>query len=186
MMRPIAMFVLMVSFVGVTGGIAAPRPTTVKGVFEKMDGSKFIVQVTPRGGASEDVPIMTDADTKVTIEGKPGKLAALKKDQKVVVTVMDGKATAIVVEPVKRGRAPAAPWLLRGTIVKVDGSKLIVKVTQQGGDDKDVTVTTDQDTTVTIEGKPGKFADLKPGQVVVVNPPRGIASHIIVPPSSDK
>ncbi|HEV8606828.1 MAG TPA: hypothetical protein VGQ99_15895 [Tepidisphaeraceae bacterium] len=65
---------------------------------------------------------------------------------------------------------------VRGEVVKVDGNKVTIKVK-----DKEVVVTTDDKTEVMIEGSPGKVADLKAGQKVVVTPAEGTATKIAVP-----
>jgi len=69
---------------------------------------------------------------------------------------------------------------LRGQVVKVDGTNLVIK-TGKKGEQKEVTVATDAKTVVTIEGKDGKLADLKAGQKVVVTPDTGTAEKIEVP-----
>ena len=69
---------------------------------------------------------------------------------------------------------------LRGKVVKVDGTNLIISSGKKG-EEKEVTVATDAKTVVTIEGKEGKLADLTAGQRVVVTPPTGTAEKIEVP-----
>ena len=71
---------------------------------------------------------------------------------------------------------------VRGEVVKVDGNKLTIK----GKDNKEIVVTTDDKTEVNIEGNPGKLADLKPGQRVVVTPAEGTATKISVPKVKEK
>ena len=69
---------------------------------------------------------------------------------------------------------------LRGKVVKVDGTNLVI-TSGKKGEEKEVTVATDAKTVVTIEGKEGKLADLTAGQRVVVTPPTGTAEKIEVP-----
>ena len=69
---------------------------------------------------------------------------------------------------------------LKGAVVKVDGTKLVVNNGKKGGD-KEVTVETNDKTVVMIEGKEAKLADLKPGQRVTVTPDTGVAEKIEVP-----
>ena len=69
---------------------------------------------------------------------------------------------------------------LRGKVVKVDGTNLVITAGKKG-EEKEVTVATDAKTVVTIEGKEGKLADLTAGQRVVVTPPTGTAEKIEVP-----
>lgn len=67
----------------------------------------------------------------------------------------------------------AAPAPLKGTVVKVDAPKVVVKV-----GDKEVTVTTDDKTAVVVDGKEAKLADLKAGMPVAVTPAEGTAAKI--------
>lgn len=69
---------------------------------------------------------------------------------------------------------------LKGSVVKVDGNNVVISAGKKN-DVKEVTVTTDDKTVVTIEGKPAKLADLKPGQKVVITPETGTAQTIDVP-----
>ncbi|HEY7120347.1 MAG TPA: hypothetical protein VH475_27410 [Tepidisphaeraceae bacterium] len=70
--------------------------------------------------------------------------------------------------------------VLRGQVVKVDGTKVVINSGKKNNQ-KEVTVETDDKTVVTIEGKQGKLADLQPGQRVVVKPDTGTATSIEVP-----
>lgn len=69
---------------------------------------------------------------------------------------------------------------LKGQVVKVDGTNLVINSGKKG-QEKEVTVATDAKTVVTIEGKEGKLADLHAGQRVVVSPDTGTAEKIEVP-----
>jgi len=62
---------------------------------------------------------------------------------------------------------------LTGTVVKVDGTNVVV----QAGE-KEVTVATDENTTVTVDGKAAKLTDLQPKMDVVVTPAEGVAAKI--------
>jgi len=66
--------------------------------------------------------------------------------------------------------------------VKVDGNKLTIK----GKDSKEIVIATDDKTEVNIEGNPGKLADLKVGQRVVVTPAEGTATKVSVPKVKEK
>ena len=70
------------------------------------------------------------------------------------------------------------PAVLRGEVVRVDGTNLTVKV---GKEAKEVTVATDDKTVVVIEGNTAKLSELKAGQKVVVTPAHGTATRIEVP-----
>jgi len=65
-----------------------------------------------------------------------------------------------------------------GVVVKVEGEKLVVKVAPKGGDAKEVTVTTDNKTKVTLDGKKAALGDLKEGMKVKVTPDTGTAQKI--------
>jgi hypothetical protein len=69
---------------------------------------------------------------------------------------------------------------LKGTVVKVDGSKLIISAGKKA-EAKEVTVETTDKTVITVEGQAAKLADLKPGQKVVISPETGTAEKIDVP-----
>jgi len=70
---------------------------------------------------------------------------------------------------------------VRGEVVKIDGNKVTIKAK-----DKEIVVVTDDKTQIMIEGAPGKFADLKVGQKVVVTPAEGTATKIAVPKPKEK
>jgi hypothetical protein len=80
---------------------------------------------------------------------------------------------------------PAKKAGLKGSVVKVDGNNLVISAGKKT-DAKEVTVATDDKTVVTIEGKPGKLADLKPGQKVVITPETGTALTIDAPAAKAK
>jgi hypothetical protein len=68
---------------------------------------------------------------------------------------------------------------LMGTVVKVDGTNLVVKQMARGQTEaKEVTVATDDKTKVTLDGKEAKLADLKEGLRVMVSPAEGTATTI--------
>jgi hypothetical protein len=69
---------------------------------------------------------------------------------------------------------------LKGTVVKVDGSKLVISSGKKA-EAKEVTVETNDKTVITVEGQTAKLADLKPGQKVVISPETGTAEKIDVP-----
>src|SRR4051812_29816624 len=66
---------------------------------------------------------------------------------------------------------------LKGTVVKVDGTKLVVS-TGKKTDAKEVTIETTDKTVITVDGQAAKLADLKPGQKVVISPETGAAEKI--------
>jgi len=80
----------------------------------------------------------------------------------------------------KPAKADKAAKGLRGKVVKIDGTNLVV-TTGKKGQETEKTIATDDKTVVTIEGKDGKLADLKAGQVVRITPDTGTATKIEVP-----
>lgn len=74
------------------------------------------------------------------------------------------------------------PKGLFGKVVKVDGKNVVIKIrpAKQGDEPKEMTVTTDDKTEVTIEGKPAKLEDLKADMRVMVTPETGTAAKIAV------
>ena len=69
--------------------------------------------------------------------------------------------------------AEAKPATLRGTVVKVEDTKVVVKTATA-----EATVATDEKTVVTIDGYKAKVAELKAGMKVVVTPAEGTATKI--------
>jgi hypothetical protein len=66
---------------------------------------------------------------------------------------------------------------LKGSVVKVDGTNLLIKAGKKG-EEKDVTVATDDKTVIMVDGKEAKLADLKEGQKVTISPETGTATKI--------
>jgi len=66
---------------------------------------------------------------------------------------------------------------LKGSVVKVDGTKLVISAGKKS-DPKEVTVETDDKTVITVDGAAAKLADLKPGQKVTISPDAGTATKI--------
>ena len=69
--------------------------------------------------------------------------------------------------------AEAKPATLRGTVVKVEDTKVVVKTATA-----EATVATDEKTVVTIDGYKAKVAELKAGMRVTVIPAEGTATKI--------
>jgi hypothetical protein len=80
----------------------AKAAKAVKGKVVKVDGDKLVIA---KGKNAEEVTITTDANTKITIEGKAAKLADLQAGQMVSVSPADGTATEIVVAAPKKEKA---------------------------------------------------------------------------------
>ena len=73
------------------------KAKALHGAVVKVDGDKLTIKVKDK-----ETVVATDANTKVTIEGKDAKLADLKADQVVTVTPAEGTAQTIVVAAPKK------------------------------------------------------------------------------------
>jgi len=90
------------------------------------------------------------------------------------VVAIVGVAASALAQDARR-----APRGLRGRVVKVDGTNVVISTRARGAAEaKEVTVATDDKTEVTIEGKAGKVADLKAGMSAGVTPATGTATKI--------
>jgi hypothetical protein len=74
---------------------------------------------------------------------------------------------------------------VKGTVVKVDGSKLVIS-TGKKAEAKEVTVETNDKTVFMVDGQAAKLADLKAGQKVVITPETGTAEKVEVPVAKAK
>jgi hypothetical protein len=92
---------------------------------------------------------------------------------------------AYAADPAKKADEKKAKNL-RGEVVKVEGNKVTLKVKDKDAGTKEIVIATDDKTQVMIEGNPGKVADLKAGQKVVVTPAEGTATKIAVPKPKEK
>lgn len=70
------------------------------------------------------------------------------------------------------------PTAVVGTVVKVDGAKIILQT--RGKSAGELTVLTDAKTQFEHKGKPAAITDIKPGHEVVVTPPTGTAQKVVV------
>jgi hypothetical protein len=86
-------------------------------------------------------------------------------------------AVVAILCAVQTASAAKKPKALKGQVVKVDGTNLVIKSGKKG-EQKEVTVATDAKTVVTIDGKEGKLADLQEGQRVSITPETGTAETI--------
>ena len=162
----------------------APVFSRVMGRLVKVDGKNLIVSVRQRGGEPKEVTVATDDKTEFNVDYEPGKLTDLKPDMRVSVIAMparDTKPAGLMVV--------ATSGSLSGTVVKVDGKNVVLRVRQRGAEPKEVTVGTDEKTRVLIPGvgrapgKVGKLEDLKAGMRVNVLPQTGTAAKIIIGPA---
>lgn len=66
-----------------------------------------------------------------------------------------------------------------GTLVKVDGTNLVVEARQRGAEPKEVTVPTNDKTQFVVDAEPGKLSDLKPEMRVMITPEAGTAEKVV-------
>jgi RNA polymerase sigma factor (sigma-70 family) len=117
----------------------------------QLDGS--VKEVDAEKGTITDARdrVFTVAkDTQIRVEGKPGKLADVPVGARLILVPSVDQKTA-------RYITAFGPELLNLTVTAVDAEKGTVT----DGNDRVFTVT--KDTEITIEGKPGKLADVQPG-----------------------
>jgi len=73
-----------------------PPENALFGQVVKVEGDKLIIKTRGEGGAEgKEVTVATDANTKVTIDGKEAKLSDLKPGNRVVITPKEGVAKEI-------------------------------------------------------------------------------------------
>jgi hypothetical protein len=147
------------------------RPLVGKVV--SSDGTNVVVETLAwRGAGSQQVSVVTDANTSVTIDGQAAAVGDLKAGMYVVVVPSTGTATKILAKS-----PPVRP--LVGKVVSSDGTTVVVQTFgEHGAAGQQVSVGTDANTLVAINRKAATVADLKPGMFVVVLPPTGTAASI--------
>ncbi|HEX3149909.1 MAG TPA: hypothetical protein VHR66_17665 [Gemmataceae bacterium] len=157
------------------------------GTVKAIDAAKgtLTISIATKGGATNDETYALDKETKITVDGKEGKLADVKAGLHagVMLTADKSKAVAVKVE------GPT----FNGELKSVDASKhtVVVSVVTHDPTDKKKTSTEDKtfkvadDASVAIKGKkPATLADLKAGTTVAVHVSadgeRAIAIYTIV------
>jgi hypothetical protein len=154
------------------------------GTLVRVDGNDLIVNARQMGGESKEVTVATDDKTEFNVDCEPGKLTDLKPDMRVSITPGPVRASQSV-----RLMVVATSIGLMGTVVKVDGMKVVLRVRQPGAEPKEVTVGTDEKTKVfllgagRVPGKVGKLEDLKADMTANVLPETGTAAKIIAGPA---
>ncbi len=160
---------------------AAPKGTRVQlaGMDHKartITVARLAADVTPSG----PVAITIDAKTEILLDGRKVDLPALEPRQHIVATPSQGPATRIVAT--SPGASPIEAR--HATVVKVDAKKLLITAAITNDEDvasQDIIVA-NEFTEVFIHNRPATFADLRPGQHIIVIPLNGIATRIEVPP----
>lgn len=100
--------IALLSFVGFTRAADAPKPKTIKGHFVKVEG----MELTFKGGVKgkgRDHTVKIDDKTKVTVDGKEGKISDLKGEEYIEVTEAAGVASLIAASTTTPTTAPAPP-----------------------------------------------------------------------------
>ena len=158
-------------------GDGAPRvmEPRVMGGLVKVDGNKLIINARR---IFEEVTVPTDEKTTFSVDFEPGKLADLKPEMHVSIISLPASRTRPA-----RLSVGASSRGMEGTIVKIDGKNVVLRVGRRRP--KEVTVKTDEKTKVfflgveRVPGKVGKVEDLKAGMRVKVIPKTGTAAKII-------
>jgi len=164
-----------------------PRAERHMGTLVRVDGTNLIIDAREPRGVTNQVSVPTDSQTEVRVNGVVGHLEDLKPGMEVTAMRM-----GFVGSSLGRLRVMARDPELVGTLVKVDGSNLVVMATQPGGPPHEATIAMSEHTRIQLvqspgPGKPamsspGKPEDLKPGARITVFPPKGIAARISVTP----
>lgn len=68
---------------------------------------------------------------------------------------------------------------VKGTVVKVDGTNIVVSAKTKAGENE-VTVATDNSTQFENNGAAGTLADVKPGKRVEITPGSGTAQKVVI------
>ena len=98
----------------------------------------------------------------------------MKNLKVVLVAMLVLGVTGLVLSQPAPGARP-----LRGTLVKVDGKNMVVKVMQRGGGEaKEETIVTDDKTKFMVDGEAGKLEDLKAEMQVTITPATGTAEMV--------
>jgi RNA polymerase sigma factor (sigma-70 family) len=112
-----------------------------------------------------------DSGTKVTVNGKPAKLADLKPGDKVVVVLKaDDSAALLVAAGEKRGdgEKPAKNRQFGGRVVSVDADTRTVTLAAKGPESEPVVVKLTAGAKVLVDGKEAKLADVPKGAPAVL------------------
>ena len=102
-MKAVVMILAMFLVAGMVSVTMAKDASTksVKGTFERMDGDTMILSST-KDGQKVETPVVTDKNTKVTIDGETKTLADLTQGMRVKATTPDGIATTVIVKTKKK------------------------------------------------------------------------------------
>ena len=159
---------------------ARARPTV--GTLVKVDGTNLLLSVG-RGEEAKEVTVATTETTQFIVDAEAGKLADLKPGMRITAMQMPATET----RPARSVITADSPGV-SGTLVRVDGTNVVLRV-GRGEEAKEATVVTDEKTRVVLAGgfrggamqpaKVGTLADLKAGMRVTAIPETGTATKII-------
>jgi ferric-dicitrate binding protein FerR (iron transport regulator) len=136
------------------------RPERTTGTVKEVADDKVVVEVGTREG-TRDETFMLDKETKITADGKPGKVADLVVGRRVGIehATRSSQAIAVVVESPVEG----------GVLKEVSTTdKTVTLATRSREGDGTKVFSLAEDAVVTVNGRPGKLEDLKAGEPTAV------------------
>lgn len=89
-----------------------------------------------------------------------------------LLAIVSITGTAIAADAAKPENKPGKG--LKGRVVKVDGTKITIKI--KGGEEK--VIDTDDSTKFTLDGKTATISDVKPDERITANPETGVATEV--------
>jgi hypothetical protein len=128
------------------------------------------------------VTVATNGKTEVTIDGKPGKLSALKEGDHVTVSPAKGKPTLIEAKKPHGGKAVES-GLMEGRLTELSTAGALLYTPLQNGDIAAVKFPIGEKAIVVVDGKETPASNLKAGQYVMVAFVGGTVRRIIVQPT---
>jgi len=142
-----------------------PPPTKFEAIVLKVDGATVIVNAPVEKHFNQQT-VKTDAKTQITVNGKSAALTDLKAGDRVIVSPPGGTAKQIEQKAPRNTRPPEAGQV-EGAVVSVSGSQLVLRSATSSGEIADMKTPVSEKASVSIDGKPGKLTDLKPGEYVM-------------------
>ncbi len=159
------------SFRAASAASDTPASTTVRGTLVRAAGRTLIVQ-TRQGEQVKEVELVLGEDAELRLDGRPVKIRDLQPGMFIDATRLAANGRL----PEHLVVAASRPGL-GGTVVRVEGTKLIIRTDLA----KEVFVETDEKTRIRrADRSEAKLADLKPGMTVRVFPATGKAERIYI------
>jgi hypothetical protein len=163
----------------------ATMPARVMGTLVKVDGKNLVIDVRQKG----QITLATDENTTFSVDLQPGKLTDLKPEMKLSVVPLAATARRPA-----RLMVTASSKALSGTVLRIEGRKLVLQAAPSGAEGGEITVATDENTRfvsmVAVESgkagrlQDGKLEDIKAGMHVQVTPETGTARRIMISPAA--